>query len=262
MGISKDLWVATTEEVEQAGLESELLREIISTIGELALSEGTALFFSSVFSAVAPRVNGIRLNYQEKRFERNVNDALKDLFARIDFIDEKMSLLEQDLKERFRGVYVEWFLDSLYSEKQKDKIKYHSTGFINMMEPSTTDDIMLYFLDTLNQLTIIDIDVLKMYASKETLPNIMESHAIDYDQLKMIKAKLERNGLLECSNDEQRDENIDIIVDYLNKRVKEENRKNGTPEKIKLGRTKKVSRSESYRISRLGLDFLRRIGAY
>lgn len=261
-GKIKDLLLATIEEVEKAGLESDLLQESVMALGDIALSEGTSLFFSTVFAAIAPRANGIRLNYQEKRFERNVKEALQKLIGKIDLIDEKMNLLERDMQEKFRGIYTEWLLDNMYAERQPEKLIYHVNGFINMMKPSATDDIMLYFMDTLNQLTIIDIDVLKMYASKDTMPALMERHGIDYDQLKMIKAKLERNGLLDCDNDEQRDENIDIIVDYLNKRVKEENKKNGSPEKVKMGRTKKVSRSESYRISRLGLDFLQCIGEF
>ena len=261
-GRIKDFGLATAEEVGQAGLESEVFQDVIAEIGDIVLSESAALFFSSVFAAIAPRANGIRLNYREKRFERNVMSALKVGIERIDLLDEKMNLLEQDIQEKFRGSYVECFLDNMYSERQEEKIKYHTIGFINMMEPSVTDDIMLYFMDTLNQLTIIDIDVLKMYASKDTYPDLMERYGIDDNQLKMIKAKLERNGLLDCYNDERRDENIDIIVDYLNKRVKEENKKNGSPEKIKLCRTKKVPRCDSYRISRLGLDFLKRIGEF
>ena len=60
-------------------------------------------------------------------------------------MDEKVSLLSEELEEKFRGLYVEWLLDSLENEKQSIKIPYLVNGYINMMNNTTNDDLMLMF---------------------------------------------------------------------------------------------------------------------
>jgi hypothetical protein len=260
-GQIKDFLSATWEDCGQALLESDMAPEAIAQLGEFVVEEGTAFAIGSVVSAIAPRLNGIKLTYQQKRFERNIKAAIEVMNNRIQDIDQKINLLDECLQEKFRGTYVEWFLDNLYSEKQPEKVLYNVNGYINMMENSSTDDIMLIFMETLNQLTILDIDVLKLYSLSpdENFMELCERYGIGFEQLEMIKQKLERNGLLYSKNEDQRDDNIDIIVDYLDKRTKEENKRNGNPLKVKLGKTKKVRRSESYDITRLGRDFLMKI---
>ncbi len=253
---------ASFEDLNQVFIESDFCKETAIKLSENIVEEGTALAIGATFSAIAPRLNSIRLTYKEKRFERHIEKALAILDAKIDEFDKKYNALSEELQERFRGLYVEWILDNLNMEKQIEKVQYHVCGYINMMENDTTDDIMLIFLETLNQLTVLDIDVLKMYSRdyEENWKSVCEKRGISYEQMDMIKAKLERHGLLYSNNDNQRDENLDFVVDYLEERIKEENRKNGNPSKIKLGKTKKVKRSESYSITRLGRDFLMRIG--
>ncbi len=71
----------------------------------------------------------------------------------------------------------------------------------------------------------------------------------------VIKEKLERLGLIYSRNDEQRDSNIDAIVDYLNKVDKEQ--KKSKPKGVRLPNIKKPNRSTSYAITPLGRDYLR-----
>lgn len=56
-------------------------------------------------------------------------------------------------------------------------------------------------------------------------------------------------------NDEQRDDNIDEIVDYLNKVNKEQ--KKSKPKDVRLPKIKKPNRSTSYAITSLGRDYLK-----
>ena len=261
-GRLEDLIGAVSENGAKDLLESDLAKTAAVELGKHIVEEGTALAIGSAFAAIAPRLNGIRLTYKENRFERNIKEAISVLDKRIDELDNHITSLSDEMQEKFRGLYVEWILDNLYEEKQIEKVPYQIQGFINMMNMDTTDDIMLIFLETLNQLTVLDIDVLKMYSRdyEENWRNVCEKRGISYEQMDMIKAKLERHGLLYSNNDDQRDANIDLVVEYLDKRVKEENKKNGNPSKIRLGKTKKVKKSESYSITKLGRDFLKKIG--
>ncbi|SHH92978.1 hypothetical protein SAMN02745229_01202 [Butyrivibrio fibrisolvens DSM 3071] len=260
-GRLKDLISAVSENGVKDLLESDAAKTVAVELGKHIVEEETALVIGSVFAAIAPRLNGIRITYKEKRFERNVAEAISIVNKKIDEIDNKINALSEVMQDKFSGKYIEWILDNLYEEKQTEKVPYHVQGFINMMNMDTTDDIMMIFLETLNQLTVLDIDVLKMYSHEyeENWQNVLEKRGISYEQMDMIKAKLERLGLLYSNNDDQRDTNTDLIADYLEKRVKEENKRNGNPSKIKLGKIKKVSRSESYSITKLGREFLRNI---
>lgn len=249
------LWV----DGSQALIESNVAQNAITELGSFVVEEGTALAIGAVFAGFMPRVNGIHLVYQQKRFERNIKEAVEVLNSRVDLIDRKIQGLESEVYEKFRGLYVEWMLDNLHEEKQIEKVKYHINGYINMMENSTTDDIMLLFMENLNQLTNLDIDVLRMYVSAENYIDVCKRHGIDYDQLELVKEKLERHGLLASRNDDQRDGNIDVLAEYIVGRVKEENKRNGDFHKIRLGKIQKVRKSDSYFITRLGREFLDKV---
>ncbi len=74
------------------------------------------------------------------------------------------------------------------------------------------------------------------------------------NQIRFIKEKLERFGLLQSRNEEMNDDNLDRIVKYLEK-VKKENRKRN-PNDVKVPSLKRVSSSDSYRITSLGRSYL------
>ena len=73
-------------------------------------------------------------------------------------------------------------------------------------------------------------------------------------QIRFIKEILERFGLLQSRNEEMNDDNLDRIVKYLEK-VKKENRKRN-PNDVKVPSLKRVSSSDSYRITSLGRSYL------
>ena len=74
------------------------------------------------------------------------------------------------------------------------------------------------------------------------------------NQIRFIKEKLERFGLLQSRNEEMNDDNLDRIVKYLEK-VKKENRKRN-PNDVKVPSLKRASSSDSYRITSLGRSYL------
>ncbi|MCC8098440.1 MAG: hypothetical protein LIO44_07845 [Eubacterium sp.] len=255
-GKIKDLLSATKDEAIGDFLDSELTPEIVKNAAELVVSEGPAAIFGMFFGAVAPRINSIRLSYKENRFERHVETALSVMTNRIESLENNYNSLNKEMQEKFSGTYMEWLFDNLYDEKQEEKISCYVNGYINMMSNDANDNLMLMFFDTISQLTQLDIEILRLYSidSQDDITKLCERNNLEYEQTAMIKEKLTRLGLLNSRNDEQRDNNVDLIVDYLKKSDKENRSRN--PKNVKLPRINKPNRSESYKITSLGNSYL------
>ena len=254
-----DFLSAGKEEAVTAVIESDAFPEVVKDIADVAVTEGTASVVGGVLGVLAPRVYGAYLGYKEARFERHVLKALEEMKSRLDEIDQRLSALPEEERVRFQTDYSNWLLDSIYDEKQESKIPYYIQGFVSMMDKDTTDDTMLIFMDTLNQLTTLDIRVLGMYGfNDDDVYKVMNDFNVDNDELNTSKEKLVRFGLLLRKNDLQRDENLDGIAEYLTKIDKES--KKTKPSTVRLPSIKKISNSKSYKISSLGWKYLRRLG--
>lgn len=255
-GKIKDFLGASKAEVLDTIIESDMLPTVIEEITDVVVSEGTAEIVGALVGAIAPRINGIRLSYKQNRFEASVRNALVLMAKRIDIMEANFSVLTEEIQEKFRGMYVEWLLDNLEEEKQQEKIPYHVNGFINLMNNEANDNLMLMFFDTMNQLTQLDVDVLSLYSmeSQENIVSLCNRYHLESEQVAVIKNKLERLGMLYSKNDQKRDENIDDIVDYLNKVDKE--KKKSKPREIRLPNIKKPNRAASYVITSLGRSYL------
>lgn len=254
-GKMKDFLESVGEEGFQTILESDYVPEVVTSIADMVTTEGSSLFLGSVIGAAAPRINGVRMNYLQKRFEKRVEEALRIMQDKISTIESNYASLNDEMQEKFRGLYVDWLLDNLYSERQPEKVASHVNGYINMMSNDTNDDIMIMFLDTLNQLTQLDIDVLKLYTinSDESGWDLINRYGLQPEQLKVIKKKLERFGLIYSKQDDLRDDNIDAVVKYLLAVEAESKKKN--PRNIKMKDVKRPKNSESYYITGLGRGF-------
>lgn len=256
----KDLLSAGKEEVLQAIVETDTLPQLAKDALEMMVTEGTAKIISGLLAGALPRVNGIRLSYQQNRFERNVSRAISEFQNQIEQIDERINCLELELREKFSGLYSEWLLDALQDEKQINKIPWYVTGYIGMMNNTTNDDVMIMFFSTLTDLTELDVKVLKLYhySNHDSIQELLNEKNIMYDQVTLIKEKLVRNGLLESRNDEQRDSNLDEVARYVTDFAKQ--MKATRPKDVKEAKLKKISKTESYKMTQLGRIFLEMIG--
>lgn len=256
-GKVKDFLSASKEEIVDSVVESDMLPAAVEEIADIVVSEGIAEIIGTLIGACAPRINGIRLSYKQNRFETRVKSALTLMAKRIDAMEENYVALTEEVQEKFRGQYVEWLLDNLEIEKQQEKVPYHVNGFINLMSNEANDNLMLMFFDTINQLTQLDIDVLSLYCrdTQENIISLCDRYNLKTEQVTVIKEKLERLGLVYCKNDEQRDKNIDEIVDYLNKVDKDQ--KKSKPKGVRLPNIRNPNRSTSYAITSLGRDYLK-----
>lgn len=248
---------ASKEEITSIALESDIVQTIVTDLADLVLSEGTSLIIGNILSTLSPRINNVRLNYKQNRFERHVTNALSIIDEKIDVLERNYSSLNNQVKEKFSNEYLEWLLDNLYEEKQIEKVSFHVNGYLNLMNNNANDNLMLMFFNTINELTMLDIDVLNMYnfESSENIYTLCEKYNLDPNQTNIIKAKLERLGLLESKNEMQRDSNIDLIVEYMKKLGQEQKKRN--PKEIKIPNIKKISRTKSYTITNLGRNYLK-----
>lgn len=253
-----DLFHASNEEAGEVFL-SELLPAVVKEYGDCLVGEGIATLASEVLGAICPIANHIRLGYKQKRLERNVNKTFEKLNDRQDEIEEKLMEMKENHREYLSNL-TEMLLDQILDEIQEKKVELNVNGYINLIKSdSMNEDVALMFFKTLSQLNDLDIRVLKLYSfdSEETAYDVMSQLQISYEQLRMIKEKLERFGLLQSRNEEIHDGNLELIVKYLQAIEKE--RKKSKPKDIKLPNLKKVSSSDSYKMTSLGRDFLQLI---
>lgn len=98
------------------------------------------------------------------------------------------------------------------------------------------------FLKTLSQIRELSIKVLNLYSfnSEDTENDIVNQLNIFYEQLRLIKEKLEKSGLLQSKNEEIHENNLELIVKYLQNIDKEKSK----PGDIKLPKLKRVSSSD------------------
>ena len=255
-----DLLSAIKEEGITAAFDNSIIQTAVENFAASVLSGPAAPFLGAIFGAVAPRINGMFISYKQKRLERNTKRLIEELANKIDTLEMNYDSLTDQMKEQYKGLYAEMLLDNVIDEQQEEKIKWSVNGFVNMMTNDTNEHVMKIFFDTLSELTVLDIDILRMYnvLSDINWQDIEEKYGIDYDRRQLVKEKLVRFGLLCRVNDQVRDDNLDEIVDYLKK--SEAEAKKNKPKTVKFpSGIKKVRNSEAYRITQLGIDFLKSI---
>ncbi len=257
----EDIKQAIKVEAVSQALESDFIPNVALEFGNSFLSEGVTAILGELAGSIVPGINGVVMAYKQNRFERHVNKALEIMKSRIEFLEGNYSLLNKEMKEKFENTYTQWLLDNLAEEKQEEKVEYNVQGFINLMSNDANDNLMLLFFNTISELTMLDIDILKLYSVNEsgTIYELCEKYNIIPEQTLVIKEKLERLGLLQSKNEEYRESNLDYVVEHLSK-VATENKKS-KPKDIEFTKSKikKISRSDSFHITSLGRAFLKTI---
>lgn len=248
-GKIKDLLSATKEETVDI-VVSEALPEAVETILGEIVPEASAAIFGGILGTVAPGINGIRMGYKQKRLERNVSSAIAVMTKRIDVLEARVSDLNAEMKNRFEGPYLEWLLDVMLDEREEGKIPHYMNGYINLISNDVNDNLVLMFIDTISELTMLDIEVLQLYSldAQENVVELCNRYNLSYEQLAVVKRKLNRLGLLEDRNDMIRDSNIDELAKYMQSIKKNNN--------SKIPKMSKVTRTTRYQMTALGKNYL------
>lgn len=257
----KDLMDATKEEVGKEVVE-KLLPAVVQEAGNFLFDKGVGMLACEMVGSVVPVANNVLLSYKQHRLERNVLNALNIVQNRQTEIEYKMNeLLENN--RAFITQVTEALLDNIVDEIQEKMVEYNVNGYINLLKSDHTNiDLGLMFFKTMSQLNDLDIRILKVYSNLKTdgesIVSICNELNLELNQIQFIKEKLERFGLLQSRHEEMNDDNLDNIVKYLEK-VKRENRKKN-PNDVKVPNLKRVSGTDSYRITSLGRHYLTMIG--
>lgn len=256
-----DLVNATKDETVDFALSS-VLPEVVETYGETWVSEVVANLAGELVGAICPRLNNIRLSYKQNRLERNVNTMLNHLVSNQELLSGRIDELQQSIEgRRFIQQSGEMLLDNIVDEIQLEKVQYSVNGFVNLIQTENANlDMSLMFFKTISELNDIDIRILRTYdwrnQNKEE-PITPYNSEFDYSQLKYIKEKLLRLGLLKSKNEELSAKNQESIIDYLQKFSKDISSKN--PKGVKLPNFKKLQTTDSYKITSLGRTLLQLI---
>lgn len=215
-----------------------------------------------IVGSVVPVANNVLLSYKQHRLERNVLNVLRIIQSKQNELESRMNeLLENN--PTFITQITEALLDNIVVELQEKMVEYNVNVYINLLKSDYTNiDLGLMFSKTMSQLNDLDIRILKVYSNLKTdgesIASICNELDLELNQTQFIKEKLELVGLLQSRNEEMNDDNLDKIVKYLEK-VKKENRKK-SPKDVKVPSLKRVSASDSYRITPLGRHYLTMIG--
>lgn len=202
--------------------------------------------------------NNILLSYKQHRLERNVLNILRIIQSKQNELESRMNELLENNPLYTRQI-TEALLDNIVDEIQEKMIEYNVNGYINLLKANHTNiDLGLMFFKTMTQLNDLDIRILKVYSNLKTdgesIVSICNELDLELNQIQFIKEKLELFGLLQSRKEEMNDDNLDKIVKYLEK-VKRENRKE-SPNAVKVPSLKRVSASDSYRITPFGRHYL------
>ena len=233
-------------------------------IGNEAVSAAIQTLTGGLLGAVAPAFLGVKLSYQQRRFERNMVKMLNAVVQKQDIIEQRLNQLAPDVRQKFiDGPYRDVLFDNIIAENQEQKVQDNINGYINVMGlENSNDDVIFTFFHTLSQMNELDIRILRLYLPtyetgeecRETFVDVMREENIDESQYNFIREKLCRLGMLDSKNEANRDENLDILGTTLTELIKQLYSKK--PKEVKAPKLKRITRSESYYITRLGRQYL------
>ena len=251
----EDLMDATKEEVGKEIVE-KLLPQVIQEAGSFLFEKGVGMLACEMVGSVLPVANNVLLSYKQHRLERNVLNALKIVQTRQIELENRMSNLFEN-NPVFIEQITEALLDNIVDEIQEKLVEYNVNGYINLLKSDHTNiDLGLMFFKTMSQLNDLDIRILKVYSNLgtegESIVSICNELDLELNQIRFIKEKLERFGLLQSRHEEMNENNLDAIVKYLEKVKKKGD--------VKVPSLKRVRGTDSYRITSLGRHYLTMIG--
>ncbi len=214
------------------------------------------LAFDGAIGAVVPGVGNIMLAYKQQRAENNILNFINQIIARQNELNEKLEGLENDklrtIQKHYFGIVSDYVLDV----KQQEKIKYLVNGYINLAgEKETKEDVIILYYDTLDELSLLDIRILKLYGDiivlgdkrSDSAYDVIRDYGIDEGQYRMVQEKLVRLGLLIDKNEEKLEKNLKNMADYI------ENLAKGKKVRFKYD---KLYNSKLYHITKYGRSFI------
>ena len=240
------------------GVMGEVLAEDAVPMLAEEMLKGTVLEAANgAVSMISPRIGGVMVAYQQRRWERNWEKYIATICEKQDTLNERLEKLDAEMRQKFRQDFFPLVSDFVPNEKQEEKIEMIVNGLINIASGvNGQDDIILMYYETLDQLSLLDLRILKLYfpvyigeERDDNIWKVMQECQIDDSQARLVREKLDRLGLIQSRNEEKVNENIENVIKYVEDVAK--GKKNP-----KLKRIQNVPRSQSYKITSFGVNFI------
>ncbi|MFC4766149.1 hypothetical protein [Effusibacillus consociatus] len=250
--------MSQNQDQKQKGF-SKRIRDIFDVGGEGTASIIGELLSESVVGTFLPGVTTVYFSYKQKRIERNIEKFMLEVKKKEAEFNQRLSRLETkplgSIKDKYLGIVMDYVVD----EVQEEKIGYIVNGMLNLFSlEDLQEDFVLTYYDTMRNLRLVDIAVLKMYYSLYNIglqamdfQAIMNEFGIDYDQYNAVREKLAILGLLATTRDKELDylyNNVIEMQSYLEALSKGKNKK--------LDKLRRLSKNDGYLISRFGRNFI------
>lgn len=236
-----------------------ILDDCIAPALPSVLDTVSSVFVEGVAGAIIPGAANMMLAYKQRKQEKFFELAVKEVQDRLEEIDKILEKYEDELLPKIKKLF-EMYLDYSIQNNQEQKIELLANGYVNSIKiENPQEDVLIGFYDTILQVNMLDIRVLKLYDNntisdeKDSFLKIMQDYNIDTSQCSMIKEKLVRFGLLESKNDIKQNENIDSIIDYIQAISKNKD----SDAKRAVHKIKKISKQDSYKITIYGHNFIK-----
>lgn len=227
------------------------LKEITEPAVGPVMDMVSGLVLEGTAGAIVPGVGNLILSYKQQRTEKNLEIFISQIVARQDEFNEKLNKLDleklQAITKHYFGIITDYVLDV----RQQEKINFIVNGYINLTNVSElNDDVVIMYYDTLDQLTLLDIAVLKShhvkYFGEEN--NIKFLERLIPGQERLINEKLLRLGLFSSQREKKMESNVQNMAIYL-----QDVQKGKKNSKLKCER---IGAFDSYRFTDYGKSFL------
>lgn len=241
----------------------EKAKEIFDSTKEPIFEMACDLLLEGVAGIVVPGAMGVYLSHKQKRQEKMLEKFMLEIKERIQILESRLKNMDSNQFNEFKERYFGLISDYVVEEVQEEKIQYIANGFVNLAEViNINEDFVLMYYDTLKELRIRDIAILKFYynscnpfiddENRENIYDILKKLDIDNEQYTAIREKLVRLGLFTTKRENNMDnlyENILNIQNYLETLSKGKNNK--------LKRLNKIDKKDSFKISKFGREFVK-----
>ncbi|MGE6402800.1 hypothetical protein [Bacillus cereus] len=262
--------VEKKESVKPLIIES-VLSAISSQGAEAIKSTGVGVagsIITDVAASFLPGVGNAYMSYKQSRLQRNFNTFEEQLTERVTRLAEIFDLKNLEQRQELDRLY-ELVLGYVEDEPQEEKIQYLVTGFMNIAEhEKIKEDFVLVFYDTLKDLRVIDLTVLKLYGrnylgdSNVTVndyQDVLEMHGISYEQYETIRKNLVRKGMLTTKTDIILEKDLETIEKAINELQKFVSMATNPKNKSRLPSLKKlqIKSKDRLELTKFGKDFIR-----
>lgn len=190
--VSKDTLVETVIDVVKNKGEDWIKEQGLSLLAETGLDLGLS---------IVPALGNALTSYKTNKAIRNLDYQIKLLIQKTDAIQQNLVDKSTEMKKQLDELFCYMF-EKTVNENQKEKIKYFTNAFVNLTSYSEIDiDISYIYFDTLEQLTLLDIQVLLEISKGQFYdylnPDEEPNYSFNSTQLQAIKSNLNRLGLAE-----------------------------------------------------------------